>query len=236
MNRILTLLWISFSFLSIYGMDARLEKINSIKKSADYFYGEATMATQKEAMSLAFEMLQKEVLSWAQRENCQLTVTSIADINNLADTVTTRRANMYRVFAYVRKSALIQSSPMLQPKQEPVSQDSLVTDSVRKVIKQRLFGKNRLNDALYRIKSAKNFFELKEIMQPLRTEGKIADFGKYSTAEHVELCYLIIYDPAGNIRALLGKGDKIRTNLITGRDDSEKNYRGCGAIWFTLNE
>ena len=92
------------------------------------------------------------------------------------------------------------------------------------------------NDALLRLKKAKNFFELKEIMQPLKDKGDIIDYGKYATAEHPELCYLIVYDPAGNICALLGKGKDVRKNLKTGNDDSIKNYRGCGAIWFTLRE
>ena len=73
-------------------------------------------------------------------------------------------------------------------------------------------------------------------MQPLKAEGKILDYGKYATAKAPELCYLIVYDPAGNIRALLGKGKDKRKNLKTGKDDNIGNYRGCGAIWFTLKE
>ena len=77
---------------------------------------------------------------------------------------------------------------------------------------------------------------IKVAMQPLKENGDIIDYGKFATAEHPELCYLIVYDPAGNICALLGKGEDVRPNLKTGRDDSIKNYRGCGAIWFTLKE
>ena len=71
-------------------------------------------------------------------------------------------------------------------------------------------------------------------MQPLKEKGEIIDYGKYATAKQPELCYLIVYDPAGNIRALLDRGGDIRKNLKTGCDDSIRNYRGCGAIWFTL--
>ena len=74
------------------------------------------------------------------------------------------------------------------------------------------------------------------IIYPLKENGDILDYGKYATAEHPELCYLIVYDPVGNICALLGKGTDVRKNLKTGKDDSIKNYRGCGAIWFTLRE
>ena len=85
-------------------------------------------------------------------------------------------------------------------------------------------------------KSAKSFFELKQIMEPLKEKGDILDYGKYATAKNPEQCYLIVYDPAGNIKAILDKGEEVRKNLNTGKEDSIKNYRGCGAIWFTIKE
>ena len=114
--------------------------------------------------------------------------------------------------------------------------DSLVSAENMKMIKQHFFGNRKKSDALMRLKEAKDFFELKEIMQPLKEKGEIIDYGKYATAKNPELCYLIIYDPAGNIKALLGKGKDKRQNLKTGQEDSISNYRGCGAIWFLLNE
>ena len=83
---------------------------------------------------------------------------------------------------------------------------------------------------------ARNFFELKEIMEPLKAKGKIIDYGKYATAKNPEECYLIVYDPAGNIKAWLDKGKDTRKNLKTQKPDSIKNYRGCGAIWFKISE
>lgn len=252
MKQLLSLILVLGTTLSALGMDKKLEHINAIKKNADYLYGESTMQTQEEATSLAFENLQKEVLAWAQRDDKSLKVTSAAEINSLAGTIMTRRANMYRVFVYVKKSDLIDvntsipASPKdtvkaeVHPKdtttvKSPQPKDSIVTDSVRNIIKQRFLGR-RQNDALLRLQKAKNFFELKTIMQPLKAEGKILDYGKYATAKAPELCYLIVYDPAGNIRALLGKGKDKRKNLKTGKDDNIGNYRGCGAIWFTLKE
>lgn len=252
MKQLLSLVLVLGTALTAMGMDKKLEQINAIKKNADYLYGESTMQTQEEATSLAFENLQKEVLAWAQRNDKNLKVTSAAEINSLAETMMTRRATMYRVFVYVKKSDLIDvitSIPAppkdtvkadVQPKDTTTvksvhHKDSIVTDSVRNIIRQRFLG-CRQNDALLRLQKAKNFFELKTIMQPLKAEGKILDYGKYATAKEPELCYLIVYDPAGNIRALLGKGKDIRKNLKTGHDDNIGNYRGCGAIWFTLKE
>lgn len=254
MNRMLLTLCTLLMAVSLQAMDERLERINAVKKSADYLYGEATMATQEDATSLAYELLQKEVFAWAQRDSVKLAVTTLADINRMADSIMTRRAEMYRVFVYVSKSDLLpkakapvnpKAKPVVTPKdsiaQHPADsvvqqpKNNLITDDVKRTIKQRFLGQKE-SDALYRLKKAKTFFELKPIMQPLKEKGEIIDYGKYATAKHPEECYLIIYDAAGNIKALLGKGKDIRTNLKTGRDDSIKNYRGCGAIWFTLKE
>ena len=248
MKRIICSILTFVLVLSASAGDWRLEKINSIKKNSAYLYGEATVSTLEQATTLAYEELQREVYAWLQSDSL-----SVRDINRLSDTVMVRIVNVYRVFAYVEKSKLkslppdtdkTDTVPAKTPSVEKALEkkdSTLFTDSVRQVINKRFFGKEgkkkqRENDALLRLKKAKNFFELKDIMQPLKDKGDIIDYGKYATAKHPELCYLIVYDPAGNICALLGKGKDVRKNLKTGNDDSIKNYRGCGAIWFTLRE
>lgn len=253
MKRLFALILIVGATLSVMGMDGRLEKMNAIKKNADYIHGEATTDALESAASLAYELLQNEVYEWARQNAIQLNIRSVQDINELSDTLVVQPyRGVYRVLAYLEKSKLmtLKDTAVIEKDTLSVKKDSigvvreipsLMNDSVRRMIDRRFFGKEgkkrqRTNDALLRIDKAKNFFELKTIMQPLKEEGKILDYGKYATATQPELCYLIVYDPAGNIRALLGKGEKVRKNLRTGKDDSIGNYRGCGAIWFTLNE
>ena len=115
----------------------------------------------------------------------------------------------------------------------PQPKDSIIAnDSIRALLIKNYLG--RKGGVIEQIKKARNFFELKQIMEPLKAKGDIIDYGKFATAKHPEDCYLIVYDPAGNIKALLGKGDKVRPNLKTGKDDNIQNYRGCGAIWLTI--
>ena len=245
MNRMIcTLLTLGVAMAS-FAIDERLERINTVKKSNDYLYGEATMATQEEATSLAYEHLQKEEFSWAERDSIQLKVKTPKDINSLADTIMTRRADMFRVFVYIEKLKLlpvVDTIETVKVDSMTVTKDSMfITDRSKQVLRKKFFGKDakkkqRESDALLRIKDAKNFFELKKIMQPLKEKGDIIDYGKYATVQKPELCYLIIYDPAGNICALLGKGKDVRPNLKTGKEDTLRNYRGCGAIWFLLKE
>lgn len=89
------------------------------------------------------------------------------------------------------------------------------------------------HDVIKQLKELKSFFDLEKVLPRLKEEGKVTGYGKYATMTSPEDSYLIIYDAAGNIRALLGKGDDERTNLKTGEADSTDNYRGCGAIWVT---
>lgn len=239
--------------LAVHAMDKQQEQVNEIKKSKEYLYGDATMPTQEEATSLAYELLQQEVLKWAaDRVSRPFDHFSPKEINKKAEIVVLRRADMYRVFAYVKKNDLVPifydqgimlfdsldvgllPEPQPEVKKTISKTDSLVNDEVKQKIMQHFFAPK--NDVLDKIKKAKTFFELKNILPLLKEEGSITAYGKYATAEKPEECFLIIYDIAGNIKALLGKGDKTRPNLNTGKEDSLQNYRGCGAIWFTMKD
>ena len=120
--------------------------------------------------------------------------------------IITRRLDKYRAFVYISKDSLRQLS---QGNKEGV---------------------------IDQVKKAKTFFELKNIMEPLKQSGEIVDYGKYATMKDPEKCHLIIYDVAGNVLALLDKGNEERWNLTTDKNDNMSNYRGCGSIWFILKE
>lgn len=263
-------------------LDIRQQNINRIKKSKAFLYSDVTMKTQENAISQAYEQIQVEIMNWAsERSKKKISNISVTELNKIVDTIMVRRAEMYRVVAYVRKNkiaatfkdwkitlvkeldtdpqqkpeetveipdtieqpqqpAIVDSISSLEPAlkkdsmQTKEKKDSLVSEKVISILKNNYLG--RKGGVIEQIKKAKNFFELKPIMEPLKQKGDILDYGKYATAKNPEDCYLIVYDPAGNIKALLDKGEKVRQNLKTGKEDSIKNYRGCGAIWFTIKE
>jgi len=86
------------------------------------------------------------------------------------------------------------------------------------------------------LKNVSSFYDLEKTMKPLKESGKILDYGKYADMKDPSNTFLIIYDRQANIKALLGKGVTERKNLKTGLVDSEKNYHGCGAIWFKIKQ
>ena len=91
-------------------------------------------------------------------------------------------------------------------------------------------------EAIQRLMAVTSFHDLEDVIKPLKAEGKITGYGKYTTMSDPASCYLIIYDKEANIKAFLGKGAVTRPNLQTGLSDSEKNYHGCGAIWLKIKE
>lgn len=218
--------------LMTLAMDSKLEDINAIKKSSEFLYAEATMPTTTGADSTARQMLHEEIIRWTTEELLEpMDSISALRLCEEADTMTTPRANMFRVFTYIRKNKV---SPMFKIQED---EPSLLNDSTRKNLMRR-FGTQKKIDGrtLQEIMKARNFFELKEIMEPLKKKGQIIDYGKYATAKNPDECYLIVYDPAGNIKAWLDRGKDPRRNLKTQKPDAISNYRGCGAIWFRLSE
>ena len=217
--------------LTISANDSKLEDINTVKKSSEFLYAEATMPTPAEADSTARQMLHEEIIRWLIEE-FQEPMDSLAALRlcEEADTMMMPRANMFRVFTFIRKTKV---SPLFKFQPE---ESSLLNDSTKKNLMRHFAPKKVDNGTLQEIMKARNFFELKEIMEPLKAQGKIVDYGKYATAKNLEECYLIVYDPAGNIKAWLDKGKDIRRNLMTQEPDSVKNYKGCGAIWFIINQ
>ena len=229
MKRTLSIYVALLVVLLAVAMDSKLEDINAIKKSSEFLYAEATMPTPTGADSTARQMLHEEIIRWTT-EQLQEPMDSLSALRlcEEADTMMTSRANMFRVFTFIRKNKV---SPMFKLQSD---EPSLLNDSTKKNLMRRFWSKKIDNGTLQKIMKAHNFFELKEIMEPLKEKGEILDYGKYATAKNPDVCYLIIYDPAGNIKAWLDKGKDPRRNLKTQKPDSISNYRGCGAIWFTI--
>lgn len=229
-------------------------EINRIKRDSEYLYGEATMNDKQAALQLAYELLETEIKNWAAAKNSKITSVMASQIFEIADTILLSRHNMIRAFVYVNtrnlkaqkgKTLVVDvqkneplTKPVVEKKEEPVVAANPVTSTT--VIKaeepKKVVPAKPKNDALEKILNVTSFYNLEKTLEPLRVEGKVKSYGKYSTMQNPGECYLIIYDTDANIRAVLGKGTTSRKNLRTGKDDTEKSYKGCGALWFMLDE
>lgn len=219
----------------------RAADIIAIKKSPDFLSAEATMKTANEAMTVARDLLRDEIIRWTTDElKNPMDSVEAQRLSEKADTMTTERVDMMRVFVYIDKASVGAPTPAPVPETaiEPEGKNTLLSDSARQIILQRFSPKKTIvrQGVIRKMMRARNFFELKDVMEPLKKSGEITGYGKYATAQNPALCYLIVYDPAGNLVAWLGKGEENRKNLKTGKTESIRDYRGCGAIWFTINE
>ena len=235
-------------FASQAWADGVVDSINHIKRDTTYLYGEATMPTLKSADSLARKELALKVREWMYQQTDQTDSTEIDDsrLSPYISVLTNRRADMIRGFTYVRKADLrqllntkdtVQGTITAKPIEDTDS--IMVTDSIVKVVNISKFRKPlKRDDVLKQILKAKNFFELRDTMKTLIKQGAVSNYGKRETCKQPEACYWIVYDRAGNIKAILGKGQSIRKNFKTGRVDSLTNYQGKGyaGIWFQIKE
>ena len=229
-------------FASYAWADGVVDSINHIKRDTTYLYGEGTMPTLERADSLARKELVLKVREWMLRQ-AELTDSTEIDESRLSPYVsvlTSRRADMIRGFAYIQKADLRR---LLNP-QDAVHSTIVAkpiedTDSMIRSLNIPAIKKPLARDyVLEQILKAKNFFELRDTMKTLIRQGAVSDYGKRETCRKPEACYWIVYDRAGNIKAILGKGQTIRKNFKTGRVDSLTNYQGKGyaGIWFQIKE
>lgn len=243
-------------FASQAWADGVVDSINHIKRDTTYLYGEGTMATLKSADSLARKELTLKVRQWMLRQNGQ-TADSLVDDSRLTPCVkvlTSKRADMIRGFAYIQKSDVrrlltVEDSAQGTIIAKPLEFcDSTVTmpDDANMLKELQAKGLNMpkvrkgmtRDMVLEKILKSKNFFQLRDTMKTLISQGAVTRYGKHETCRQPEACYWIVYDRAGNIKAILGKGQTIRKNFKTNRIDNLANYQGKGyaGIWFQINE
>ena len=195
-------------FVSALWAQNSISDINRLKRDKDYLYGEATLDTKEAALKLAYELLEMEIKNWALSKDANISsvLASLEEIPQKAETVIETPATKVEP---IEPKAQIEPLTASQAPEEKVLQE---------------------------LKDITSFYDLEKKMKPLKAAGEITDYGKYTTMTDPANCYLIIYDQQAVVKAILGKGADKRKNLKTGVDDSEKNYHGCGAIWFKIKE
>ena len=241
--------------LQTWADDSLVDSINNIKRNMAFVYGEATEESRLSADSLARTDLLLNIQEWVFK-NTQRVIDEELDtrISRNIKTISMRRADKIRVFVYVQKYDVM---PLLAdmgihfsdstavdvfgtPRKERVDTENLLATSKKLA---EIFAKGNdkpktRNEVLNKILKAKNFFELRTTLKTLIDQKAIISYGKGKTNKQPESCYWVIYDRAGNIKAVLDKGKDNRKNLKTNRNESLSNYegKGYGAIWFQIAE
>ncbi len=236
--------------------------INRIKRDTAYLYGEATTSIRQEALVLAKELLCRSIEEWYQEQGHEETRAVIArDIVTGCEEITLMRGPMHRAFAYVRKSDLMTTgdritplaakAPKPQPAPEPAAAkvEPAPTPQSRPATDEDTGGEKSAPAT----ETAKPAFPLDELcglrsIQAVRTlldrseckaVSRYGSVGRETRPADVERALLIIYSPVnGEVKSILDRKDAVakRRNLLTGREDSNRNYPGCGALWLLIDE
>ncbi len=249
MRKILFLLILLCSSTHIMA-DEIVDSINDIKKNHAYLFGEGTMETKIEAELLAKSDLTMKIQEWVFKYSKQLVDDDLySRISHRVKMLTMQRANKIRVFVYVEKYDVLPSlhdmgihfndstAVRIGSSESAAPKDNTFAEALSGLFASGQKPKTR-NEVLERIRKAKDFYELRKVMKSLIEQGAITKYGKRETCKQPEQCYWVIYDRAGNIKAILGKGGTTRKNYKTNGNDSLSNYEGKGyaGIWFQIAE
>lgn len=208
--------------------------INSIKRNKHYLYAEATMKDSVEAYQSAKAILETIVSEWIHEqypdENIEL---CIVKTKEHCQQLQTLRGYFFRAFVYVQKKDIL---PVNDPNEMTIFQinpiDSLLGDlPVVKVPVPQII---TLDVEEQRMIDVYKFDEIRPYVKGLEKMDKIIKYGKYKTMPANGLCHLFIYNPQGEVVAVLRKEDAIIINLRTLQQDNITNYKNCGAIWLQL--
>lgn len=203
------------------------KQINSIKKSSQYIYAEATAATESEAKDIAEEMLYEEINSWAASQK-KLKNSPTFVVNNKSELWTRMllpRGNMYRSFVYVKKTDIV-----------PANTTQVIANSNPEAAQQQGTTVSLIvPDVVRELAACTEYDVLVAKIQQMKSSGRVKSYARYAQLSNPDACYLAIYNTAGKVVAVLTPG-ATRQNVQTGMADGVANYRGCGAIGFEVSE
>ena len=220
---IMFLLAIVISLASAQSKVSVLQRVNEIKSSSDYLWDQYTHTDIDTARLGVANRLILHVESFLKKEG----EVTVEDILQNAEFVNINRGNLKQCFAYIKKTDVLKmtnASPVVEERVEP------------EPIQERHMG--FVPDAFtMRIKETNDFMTVYKLLKSLQAQGEILQFGKLKDVDDYSSFDLILFNMSSQeVITLLSQETSpgIRKNMITGMDDSLKNYdTGTTAvIWY----
>lgn len=210
------------------------KEINKIKKSSLYLYAETTMPDKEEAMMTAIDMLKDEAQRWVSEKkkkqetdvDWEMVMTNVTQSYNKIELP---RGNMYRAFAYVKKSDVITGKNVI------VSDVKMPESEVEEIKEAPDPQPAEQPEAIKRLLALKMYDEVPACVETLKKEGLITEYNRYASLPNPDDYVLIIYNRAGEVEAILSEGAE-RINMRTLQADGVANYKGRGAIGVKLSK
>lgn len=244
---------------SAQSASSAIEQINKVKSDTSYISAETTMQTWDEAYSGAKAILEANIQDWAHanRIDSKDGTLMVKSNKNILE-IKTNRGKYVRVFLYVRKSDIIPVDkkqdvmviksgdgatykPLKESEAKRHDEKEMRKSNVKSHVIVLSDGNKKrvpqieLNDDEKAFAAIRQFDSVKPIVDKIRQEGKLIDYGKYKDMPSEGLCYLFVYDKSGIVEAVLRR-DSTMLNLRTQQEDDIDNYKGCGAIWLRMKQ
>lgn len=255
---VFSLLALLFPFTA-KAQSSAVKQINAIKRDTTYLYAEATMQTWDEAYSGAKAILEATIQDWAKDQKMSDKASAfLAKSDKKILEIKTQRGNYIRAFLYVKKSDIVpvgKSQEVMvidnsKGNGKPIEIKPLKEDKARKRDIDQARNGNisskveqvqqpqvvQLSNVEEQILSVTTFQDIQPLVEDLKGQGVLADYGKYKTLPQSGTCYLYIYNRSGQIPAVLKKTDNNVFNLKTQQEDNINKYKDCGAFWLRLKQ
>ena len=238
---------------------AQTDEINNIKEQPDkYLYAEATAATYDEALGNAIFLFDMEVENWASDMGKIFFDTYLERAQENMKDIQSMRGDRYRAFVYVSKkdvmpeeygdaqeeSQYYEIEEAEEEKEKVETADNEQNDSFGPIYAEEQEEVSE-PEPVKEVRYTPDSFE-KEMMQVTaatqiggfilgkQKSGKIDRYGKYADMPQNGNAYLFVYNREQKVAAYLKKTGRDYLNLKTGKQDDVRNYKGCGAYWFTI--
>ena len=252
MKRILTCLC-ALLLVSVMAWSQGAKKINSINRSSQYLYAEATMPTAAEALEVANDLLLIQIKEYTgSKKAFEDKDILIRNINSSRDSVQLRRGDMIKVFLYVKKSDIqtAENATLLAAAAPEKPQEAPGPGNVEKVVlpepeekapeaapgkedaslKLELAWQQNVVDQLL---GATSFSSAKALLSRMKAEYKIKKTGPLSTCKNPAECFMLI-GKDGKVETVLGPGSSTRTDFRTLTSAPATLPAHMDIIWFTF--
>lgn len=251
MKRILTCL-LALLLAGTLAWSQGTKKINSIKRSSQYLYAEATMPTAAEALEVANDLLLIQVKEYAGGKKAfEDKDILIRNISSARDSVQLRRGDMVKVFLYVKKSDIqtadnatllaadtaekSQETPAVQGNVEKVSLPAPEEKAPEAVpghedtsLKLEVAWQQHAVDQLL---GAESFSAAKALLSRMKAEYKIKKTGPLATCKNPAESFMLI-GKDGKVQTVLGPGGDTRTDFRTLTSAPASLPANADIIWF----
>lgn len=229
------------------------KKINSIKRSNQYLYAEATMPTAAEALEVANDLLLIQIKEYAgSKKAFEDKDILIRNISSSRDSVQLRRGDMVKVFLYVKKSDIqtAENATLLAAAAPEKPQESPVPGNVEKVVlpepqekaPEAVPGQEDTSlklaqawqqSAVDQLLGSASFSSAKALLSRMKAEYKIKKTGPLSTCKNPAESFMLIGND-GKVETVLGPGSSTRTDFRTLTSAPATLPANRDIIWFTF--